>query len=151
MQNTDVLISIYQNTQTATQSINDLLSKTNTKAFKDLLNAQYQRYVEFNNMVEDYAKQTNITLKDNSWFEKAKLWTSIQMGTLTNSSTRHLAELMLIGTVMGTLTCYKTKADNPLASKDVINLLDKLEKLEEENFNELKKYLKDCTKNKPLL
>ena len=64
------------------------------------------------------------------------------MGTITDNSTRHLAELMLIGSVMGTLTCYKTREDHKNASKEVIDLLDELENLEEDNFNELKKYLK---------
>ena len=142
MDEKNILISIYQNTSTATQSINDLLKKTSNKEFHKLLNAQYDRYVKYAEKVEDFAKNKNIELKDNSWFEKAKMWTSIQMGTLTDNSTRHLAELMLVGTVMGTLDCYKTKSDNPKASKETIDLLKELEEMEEYNFNELKKYLK---------
>ena len=44
MDDKELLISIYQNTSTATQSINDLLKKTNDKTFHQLLNAQYKRY-----------------------------------------------------------------------------------------------------------
>ena len=142
MEEQEALISIYQNTQTAMQSINDLVKKTNDKSFKDLLNAQYNRYETFNNKVEDFAKKEGIELKDNNWFEKVKMWSSIQMGTLTDSSTRHLAELMLIGTVMGTLTCYKAIEDYCKAPQEVIDLLKELEQMEEDNFNELKKYLK---------
>ena len=138
-----VVISIYQNCKTALQSIADLIKKTDDKEFIDLLNAQYSRYDDFCQKVEDYAKVNNIDLKDNSWFEKARLWTSIQMSTFTNDSTRHLAELMLMGTVMGTLTCYKTKADRENASDETIELLNELEKMEEKNFDELKKYLKN--------
>ena len=43
MDNNELLISIYQNTSTAMQSINDLIKKTEDKKFKDLLNAQYKR------------------------------------------------------------------------------------------------------------
>ena len=64
------------------------------------------------------------------------------MGTITDNSTRHLAELMLVGTVMGTITCYKTLIDNPAPSPEVKKFLKELEKMEEENFDELKKYLK---------
>ena len=142
MEDNEVLISVYQNTQTAMQSINDLVKKTDDKTFKDILNAQYLRYEKLSNKTEDMAKKLDITLKDNNWFEKIKLWSSIQMGTITDNSTRHLAELMLIGSVMGTLTCYKTREDHKNASKEVIDLLDELENLEEDNFNELKKYLK---------
>lgn len=146
MDEKEMLISIYQNTQTAMQSINDLLSKTNDKEFKELLNAQFKRYEAHSNKTLDYAKSKNIELKDNNWFEKAKLWSSIQMGTLTDSSTRHLAELMLVGSVMGTITCYKTRADQTDTSKDALALLDELEKMEEDNYDELKKYLKDSKK-----
>ena len=142
MDEKDVLISIYQNCSTGTQSINDLVKKTDDKRFKDLLNAQYTRYEKFSEKVEALAEEKGIELKDNNWFEKARMWTSVQMSTLTDNSTRHLAELMLVGTVMGTLTCYKTKADNPKASIEALELLKELEQMEEDNFNELKKYLK---------
>lgn len=142
MDNKELLISIYQNTSTAMQSINDLIKKTDDKKFKDLLNAQYKRYDKFQANIEKLALKEQVELKDNNWFEKAKLWSSVQMSTLTDDSTRHLAELMLVGTVMGTLTCYKNKIDYKKASQDSLNLLAELEKMEEENFDELKKYLK---------
>ena len=142
MDDKELLISIYQNTSTATQSINDLLKKTNDKTFHQLLNAQYKRYDAMQAKVEQMAKEKKYELKDNNIFEKMRLWTSIQMGTLTNNSTRHLAELMLIGSVMGTLQCYKDREDYPSADKDTQDLLTELERMEEDNFNELKKYLK---------
>lgn len=143
MDEKDVLISIYQNCSTATQSINDLVKKTEDKRFKDILNAQYERYIQFSEKVEKLAEDKGVELKDNSWLEKVKLWSSIQMGTITDNSTRHLAELMLVGSVMGTITCYKTQADHENASKEALDLLNELEELEENNFDELKKYLKN--------
>lgn len=142
MDNKELLISIYQNTSTALQSINDLIKKTDDKQFKDLLNAQYKRYDDFQAKVEKQALSQQIELKDNNWFEKAKLWSSVQMSTLADNSTRHLAELMLVGTVMGTLTCYKNKVDYKDATGSSLQLLAELEKMEEQNYEELKKYLK---------
>jgi len=140
--NYNLLIEMYQNTSTATQSINDLIKKSKDKMFIELLNTQYQRYLKIQNQIEKLAQELKVELKDINWFEKAKMWTSIQMGTLNDNSTRHLAELMLVGTVMGTLTCYKNKVDYPNADQKALSLLKKLESLEEKNFNELKKYLK---------
>lgn len=142
MDNKQLLISIYQNTSTAIQSIADLLKKTNDKTFKKLLSAQSERYQNIKVEIQELAHEQDIELKDNSMFEKIKLWSGIQINTLTNDSTRHLAELMLIGTVMGTLTCYKNKVDFQHAHPKSLTLLKKLEQLEEENFKELKKYLK---------
>ena len=143
MDNEKLLISIYQNTSTALQSINDLTPKTEDERFKDLLNKQYQRYEVLKQKIEEVAESQNVNLKDNNWFEKAKLWSSIQMSTLADNSTRHLAELMLVGTVMGTLTCYKNKNDFGGASEQALELLKELERTEEDSFKELKKYLKE--------
>ena len=123
MDNKELLISMFQNTSTAMQSINDLIKKTDDKRFKDLLNAQYSRYDKFQAKIEKLAHKDGVELKDNNWFEKAKLWSSVQMSTLTDDSTRHLAELMLVGTVMGTLTCYKNKIDYKNASTPALELL----------------------------
>jgi len=142
MDEKELLICMYQNTGTAMQSINDLIKKSKDLTFNKLLNAQYKRYEDYNNKLEDYAKQNGVELKENNWLEKVKLWSGIQMGTLTDNSTRHLAELMLTGTVMGTLTCYKARIDYKNASPSAHELLDALENMEEDNFNELKKYLK---------
>lgn len=142
MDNTQLLISIYQNTSTAVQSIADLVKKTDDEHFKRLLNTQYERYQDLKVKIQNLACDLDIELKDNNIFEKIKLWSSIQMSTFTNDTTRHLAELMLVGTVMGTLTCYKNKIDYKNASQPVQNLLKELEDLEENHFKELKKYLK---------
>ena len=140
--NNNLLIEMYQNTSTATQSINDLISKTKDKMFIELLNTQNERYLKIQTEIEKLSQELKVELKDINWFEKAKMWTSIQMGTLADNSTRHLAELMLVGTVMGTLTCYKNFKDFPNADPKAISLLKKLQTLEEKNYNELKKYLK---------
>ena len=143
MTKSEIIISLYQNTSTAIQSIADLIKKSQDKKFTTLLNTQYERYQSIKEDMTKYARENNIELKDNNWFEKAKLWTSIQMGTLTDNSTRHLAELMLVGTVMGTLTCYKNKSDYKGTDERILLLLSNLERLEENHFNELKKYLKE--------
>jgi len=146
MRTEELLISIYQNTSTALQSINDLKEKCDDKTFYNLLEAQEERYRRIKLDIEELATAEKVELKDNNWFEKARLWTSIQFSTMTNNTIRHLAELMLLGTVMGTLTCYKDKADYRGKNQKAKELLDRLEKTEEDNFKELKKYLKETHK-----
>ena len=142
MTTSEVLIALYQNTKTALQSIADIRPKADNQEFLSLLSAQEERYKNINEKIEDTANKHKIELKDNNWFEKARLWTSIQMSTLTNNNLRKLAEMMLIGTVMGTLELYKNRADYHTPSEDVLSLLTELEQVEEDNFKELKKYLK---------
>ena len=56
MDNQKLLISIYQNTSTAIQSINDLLPKNEDERFKDLLEKQYKRYDILKQKIEEVAK-----------------------------------------------------------------------------------------------
>jgi len=143
MQTQNLIIALFQNTKTALQSIKDLKPKTDDKIFLDLLDAQEKRYLDINDEIKSLAKKHDVDIQDNTWFEKARLWTSIQFSTLKDNSTRHLAEMMLLGTVMGTLQLYKNRSDYKDNDQTAINLMLKLEETEEENFKELKKYLRE--------
>ena len=92
--------------------------------------------------MEMLAKAENIDgIKDNNWFEKARLWGSINISTMADKSTRHIAELMLIGTFMGYLTCIKDQADHSGVSKEIDEMLEKLKKTEKDNIEKLIPYL----------
>ena len=146
MKTDQILISLYQNCSTAIQSINDLRTKTENKQFLSLLDTQEDRYKKIKLDIEELATSLKVNLKDNNWFEKARLWTSIQFSTMTDNTIRHLAEMMLLGTVMGTLDLYKDRSDYKGKNQKVIDLMLRLEQVEEDNFKELKKYLRDTTK-----
>ena len=73
MQTSDVIINMYQNTKTAMQSINDLKPKVENQEFLNLLHTQEERYKIINEEIENLAHKMRVDLKDNNWFEKAKL------------------------------------------------------------------------------
>ena len=80
-------------------------------------------------------------IKDNNWLEKAKLWSSINLSTMTNKTTRHIAELMLIGTFMGYLTCIKDQKDHENISKELDEILSSLKSFERQNIENLIPFL----------
>lgn len=139
----DFVNTIYQNLSTALKSIDEILKLTKDEKLKSELSAEKQKYTEFKNALLNVCLDLKIKPKDNNIFEKARLYTSIKMTTITDKSTRHLAEMMLIGTVMGTLTCYKDLCDYKNLNNKLYDMLNKLLNLEEENFNNLKKFLKE--------
>ncbi len=140
--NFELLTSIYQNCQTAIQSIENIESATESEELRTELREEKARYQDFANKC--IANNTeDKKLPDNNFFEKAKLWTSIKMTTLTNKSTRHIAEMMLLGSVMGTLQCYKDLADYKDADAKYIGLCEGLLEMEEKHFNTLKNFLKN--------
>lgn len=145
---TDYLNSIYQNTSTALQSINDILDKVENEELKKELKSQKKGYDEIHKECEKFAIENNIDIKDNNWFEKAKMWTSVKMSTLMDSTTRHITEMLLLGTIMGLNVCYKDKCDYKDVNVELDKLLKKLEQMEEKYYNNFKQFLKcDCDAN----
>lgn len=135
------LTSLYQNTCTALQSIEDLMTKTEDEEFKKELSNEYSKYDVISHECEMLGKSEDINLKDNNWFEKIKLWGAINMGTMNDKTTRHLAEMMLQGTVMGLVQCLKDIKDYRNTAPELDDICEKLSNLEEENYQNLKKFI----------
>ncbi len=133
----ELLTSIYQNCKTAIKSIEDIEPAVENEELRAELREEMEHYREF----AKKCKSINPELPDNNAFEKAKLWTSIKMTTMFDKSTRHLAEMLLLGTVMGTLQCYKDISDYRSSSHDLLELAGELLRMEEGHFNYLKMFL----------
>ena len=139
---TEYLNAVYQNIRTAIQSIEDILPKVQDNEFKKELASEEDKYIILEKECELLAKAENIEgIKDNNWIEKIKLWGSINMSTLTDKTNRHIAELMLMGTFMGILTCEKDRADHEGVSPEIDEILNKLKELEKTNLHALMPYL----------
>ncbi len=137
------LNAIYQNTSTAVQSIEDIITKTTDNELISELSRQQDEYSCLGKECENFAKAEKIEgLKDNNWIEKAKLWTSINMATMMDKSTRNIAEMMLMGTFMGIITCIKDKDDHQNISPELDEIIDKLYQFERNNIDRLLPFLK---------
>lgn len=136
------LNAIYQNIRTAIQSIEDIIPKSTNDDLTSELSKEQDEYICLAKECEAYAKAEKIEgLKDNNFIEKAKLWASVNMSTMMDDSTRKIAELMLIGTFMGIITCMKDKGDHKNISKELDELLDKLYTFERKNIDRLLPFL----------
>ncbi len=141
---TKYINAIYQNTRTAIQSINDIIKKANGEKLISELSNEEDAYSVLAKECENFAKAEKIEgLKDNNFVEKARLWTSINISTLMDDSDRKIAELMLLGTFMGIITCIKDKSDHKNLSSELDEILDKLINLEKENLEKLYPFLEE--------
>ena len=77
--NTNLLVAIYQNLQTAKQSINNVIEKIKDSKLKKELKKQFKDYDNFSESCEDLAKVYDIELVDNNFFKKAKMWININL------------------------------------------------------------------------
>ena len=141
---TKYLNAIYQNTRTAIQSIEDIIDKTDDEKLKTELSNEQDEYNCLAKECENFAKGEKIEgLKDNNWVEKARLWTSINVSTMTDKSARNIAEMVLIGTFMGIITCIKDKDDHKNISSELDEIIDKLYEFERKNIDHLLPFLKN--------
>lgn len=136
-----LLTSIYQNTQTALQSIDNMLPNIKEAALISEISKQESEYNVISKECEMIAKSEKINIKDNNFFEKARLWSSIKMSTMTDKSTSHIAEMFLLGTFMGVITCIKDELEHAGANENILNLLQRLRETQEANIESLKNYL----------
>ncbi len=139
---TEYLNAIYQNIKTAVQSIEDILPKVKENNLQRELANEQDKYMALEKECELFAKAEKIEgIKDNNWLEKVRLWGSINMSTMTDKTTRHIAELMLLGTFMGVLTCEKDRADHKGVSSELDEILTNLKELERNNIDALMPFL----------
>lgn len=136
-----LLTAIYQNVQTAMQSIDNILPSIESDALANELSKQESEYNVISKECEMIAKSEGIDIKENTIFEKMRLWSSIKISTLADKSTSHITEMLLIGTFMGVINCIKSENDYSYADKNLIELSNNLKKLEEENIESLKIFL----------
>lgn len=139
----DFVNTIYQNISTAIQSINEIEKVTEDQCFLKELKKEKDGYNSVKAKLLTVCEKIKVEPKDNNMFEKARLFTSIKVTTLADRSTRHLAEMMLLGSVMGTTTCYKDLCDYKDTNGELYEVLQTLMGLEEEYFNNLKTFLKE--------
>lgn len=139
---TNYLNAVYQNLRTAIQSIDEIIDKVEDEELKNELSIEEDHYYTLCKEVELIAKAEKIEgIKDNNWFEKARLWSSINFSTLMDKSTRHITELMLFGTFMGYITCIKDESDHKNVSKEIDEIIGKLKQFEKDNISRLIPFL----------
>ena len=138
----EVLTSVYKNAHIALQSISNVIGETTDEKMKNELIGEYDGYESFIGKLSSYMKEIGCEPKDIGVLQKAFMFTSIKINTLTDDSTSHIAELMIKGTVMGIteLTEILNNHESELNEKTV-SLTKELLSLEESYEQRLKKLL----------
>jgi hypothetical protein len=140
--NAELLNFIYQNSQMGVQTISQLLDIADDQDFKKYLNAQLNGYDEIHTQARELLNQNGYDEKGLSAFEKVRTYLMINMETLINKTTSHIAEMLLLGSNMGVIDAIKNlKKYKGEAEADIIQLMEQLLAFEENNAKELKLFL----------
>lgn len=139
--NIPLLKYIRQNAQMGTLTLTKTISIIDDIYLRKILEDQLIEY----QMIFDYAGGQISKLGDNpkeiSKFVKYSATTMIDMQALTDKSSSHIAEMIIIGSTRGIVAIYQKLRDYKDADVEYINLTYRLLAIEQSNLEQLKRFL----------
>ena len=136
-----VLHESCRNTRMALNAIDTVLNKVYDEDLAYDLNCQANHFRELERKIHRTMQQEGIRPKEGSRMEKAMLWSSIQANTLLNTSTGHVADMMIQGNARGITDLMKAAHNNKVTGSYANELANELMDFEEKNIQKLKSYL----------
>ena len=141
MKEIEILKEVNKNSKIGIDGINFILEKAIDNDFKNMLYSQKDEYQNIYDRSKNLLLQNNEYLENTQTLQKAMSWIGIQMSTLTNATDSKLAEILIQGNDMGIIKGTKLLNSLPFKTNGIRNLLNDFVELEQENIEELKKYL----------
>lgn len=141
MDDLTILNEIHKGVTMGMSSIEEVSKKSSDQTFKDNLSMQYNTYLDTLNKVNNEFEKVGEIPDDTPINQKIMGWTGIQMNTMTDTSNTKLSELLIQGYDMGIIKGTKLLNQSPEASKNVKNILNEFIELQQNNINQLKKFL----------
>ncbi|MGN1012236.1 MAG: hypothetical protein ACI4ON_00175 [Clostridia bacterium] len=141
MKEIEILKEINKNSKIGIDGINFILEKAIDNDFKNMLYSQKDEYQNIYDRSKNLLLQNNEYLENTQTLQKAMSWIGIQMSTLTNATDSKLAEILIQGNDMGIIKGTKLLNSLPFKTNGIRNLLNDFVELQQENIEELKKYL----------
>lgn len=139
--NTEFLTKIYQNARMGCESISYVSEKSGDEKLKDSLLKQHEQYSAVARSAEELLNKSGEQAKDKNPVSKAMLWSSIQMNTLADKTSDHIAGMMIQGSMMGVIDLSRNLKRYSDTDRNVQRLGEKLIEIEEKNIQNMKNYL----------
>ena len=139
--NLNLLEAVVQNTEMGKNTLEQIVPMTEDPAFRAELLRERNLYRELNQEAHTAIEACGGTAQGQSIMAKLNTKMGIGMKTLTDRSTRNLAEMLSEGSSQGVMDCIKSQKDYPDAAPGSKRLMQKLQDLEEENRLKLEQFL----------
>ena len=139
--NAELLNFIYQNSQMGVETTKQLLSIVKDEEFKKHLESEYNEYEEIHSLARTLLNKNGFDEKGIGTLDKIKTYLMLNMETLMDKSTSHIAEMLIIGSTMGVIDAIKNIRKYQSAEPNIISLMERLLRFEENNIEQLKTFL----------
>ena len=139
--NLSLLEAVVQNTEMGKNTLEQIVPMTDDVQFKAELLRERNIYRELNQEAHTAIEACGGTAQGQSAMEKLNTRMGIGMKTLTDKSTRNLAEMLSEGSSQGIMDCIKSQKDYPDAAPGSKRLMQKVQDFEEDNRIRLERFL----------
>jgi len=140
----DILDEVNKGAVMGMDAIHDILPKVEDKAFKEVLEGEYEKYKDISKRIEDIYDEYSVKDDDpreTSTADKVMTKMMVDMKTITDTSTSKLAQLLVQGTNMGIIEGKKLLNHKDNIDKKVYGILKDFVEMQEDSIETLKKYL----------
>ncbi len=139
--NMNLLEAVVQNTEMGKNTLEQIVPMTQDTQFRAELLRQRNGYHQLNQEAHTALEACGGTAQGQSAMAKFNTKMGISMKTLTDKSTRNLAEMLSEGSSQGVLDCVKSCKDYPNAAPGTKRLVQRLQDFEEDNRVKLEQFL----------
>lgn len=139
--NLNLLEAIVQNTEMGKNTLEQIVPMTEDTAFRAELLRERNIYHELNQEAHTALTACGGSAQGQSGMAKFNTKMGISMKTLTDKSTRNLAEMLSEGSSQGVMDCIKSQKDYPNAAPGSKRLMQRLQNFEEDNRIKLEQFL----------
>ena len=139
--NLSLLEAVVQNTEMGKNTLEQIVPMTDDVQFKAELLRERNIYRELNQEAHTAIEACGGTAQGQSAMAKLNTKMGIGMKTLTDKSTRNLAEMLSEGSSQGVMDCIKSQKDYPDAAPGSKCLMQKVQDFEEDNRIRLERFL----------
>ena len=138
-----LLEAMYKNVRMGADSIIDIMPKVSDESLKTELTSELERYEKFSKEIESSILNMGEEATDQGVLAKLGTKMSVAMNTMMDSTTSHIAEMMIQGGTMGITDATKLlrEYENTSCSKEALALAERIIKYEEETVERLKQFL----------
>lgn len=136
-----ILQEVQKNTKMAMKAIDAISGKIYDDGLAMQTARESLKYAEIYNKATDRLLDSKAPLYKESGFQDVMVRSGVQMNTMLNTSTSHIAELMIQGTNRGLTDMWKAMNHHENAGNISMEIAKELMDFEEKNIERLKQYL----------
>lgn len=136
-----LLEEIYQNASTGIYSIDTILPKVENSSISAELLSHQAKLADIARSARQMMVQKDMDLTDGGVLSRMGIWTGVQLNTLQDNSTSHIADMVIKGDTMGITKMTRELNQATIQDPRVRDLGEELVNTQRRNIEILKKYL----------